>query len=277
MYINNRYTKRHAIRIGAVQYLNARPLTHCLSQFAPDAKLIFDVPSRLADALQSGELDVAMIPSIEYYCRDGYTIVSDACIACNGPVRSVKMFSRVPAERIRTLTLDEGSRTSAVLIQILLKEEFGLEPEIGLLPIGANAEDVQTDAVLLIGDRGIAANHGRFEFVWDLGERWTQWTGLPFVFAMWIGRSGEDLQGFDALLSAARDDGVRLIPEIARLEAENHLISEEDCLVYLRDHLHFYLGQRERQGLTLFYELAKRHGLIPAGASVGYIRTSTSG
>ncbi len=259
--------QQHAIRVGAVQYLNARPLTFCLAQIAPRAELIFDVPSRLADALQAGRLDVAMIPSIEYFRHQDYTIVSDACIACRGPVRSVKLFSRVPVERIRTLALDEGSRTSAALVRILLKEQLGLEPEISSLPIGADACDAQADAVLLIGDRGIAANLGCYGFEWDLGERWTQWTGLPFVFAMWIARPDVDLLGFDRLLSAARDQGVKRIPEIARLEAAGGLISEQDCLVYLRDHLHFYFGRQERRGLELFYRRAQRHGFAPADYS----------
>jgi chorismate dehydratase len=274
---NQRDNQRHVVRVGAVQYINARPLTFCLAKYASQAELIFDVPSRLADALRAGELDVAMIPSIEYFRHPGYTIISDACIACRGPVRSVKLFSRVPAQRIRTLALDEGSRTSAALIRIMLKEEFDLEPEISSLPIGASAEDAPADAVLLIGDRGIASNNGRFDFVWDLGERWMHWTGLPFVFAMWIARQGADLQGFDKLLSAARDEGVTRLTEIARLEAVNGLISEHDCLVYLRDHLHFYFGRRERQGLELFYERAVQHGFAPAGASIEYFHPITLG
>jgi chorismate dehydratase len=152
----------------------------------------------------------------------------------------------------------------------LLKEEFNLEPEISSLPIGASAADSPADAVLLIGDRGISFNHGRYDFVWDLGERWTQGTGLPFVFAMWIARPGADLQGFDILLSAARDEGLKRLSEIARLEAGHGLISEQDCLVYLRDHLHFYFGRQEREGLELFYQRAERHGFAPAGARIEY-------
>jgi chorismate dehydratase len=269
--------QQHVIRVGAVQYLNARPLTFSLTKFAPQAEMIFDVPSRLSDALKAGELDVAMIPSIEYFRHPGYTIISDACIACRGPVRSVKLFSRVPVQRIRTLALDEGSRTSSALTRILLKEEFDLEPEISSLPIGASAADSPADAVLLIGDRGISFNHGRYEFVWDLGERWTQRTGLPFVFAMWIARPGVDLQGFDKLLSAARDDGVMRLSEIARLEADNDWISEQDCLVYLRDHLHFYFGRQEQEGLELFYQKAENHGFAPAGAKIEYYNPANLG
>ncbi|MGD0519009.1 MAG: menaquinone biosynthesis protein [Thermoguttaceae bacterium] len=268
MEMNHPDSPRRVIRVGAVQYLNARPLTYCLAEFAPRAELVFDVPSRLADALKTGELDVAMIPSIEYFRVPGYTIISDACIACRGPVRSVKLFSRVPMESIRTLALDEGSRTSAALVRILLKDEFGLDPELRSLPIGESPADSQAESLLVIGDRGIAANNGRFEYVWDLGERWAQSTGLPFVFAMWIARPGVDLRGFDAQLSWARDEGVKRIAEIARLEAADGWISVQDCLVYLRDHLHFYLGREEQLGLELFYQRAERHGLVPSGAKI---------
>lgn len=272
---NHRERHKDIIRVGAVRYLNARPLTYCLGKFAPKAELIFDLPSRLAVALSRDEMDVAMIPSIEYFRHPGYTIISDSCIACRGPVRSVKMFSRVPIERIRRLALDEGSRTSAALVQILLKEQFNLEPEISSLPIGASENDTPADAILLIGDRGIASNGGRFSLEWDLGQRWMEWTGLPFVFAMWIARPGVDLTGFDIVLSAARDEGVKRVAEIARIEAANDWISEQDCLIYLRDHLHFYFGPEERQGLEKYYQLAVKHGFAPAGVKIEYYDSTT--
>src|SRR4051812_11782406 len=109
------------IRVGAVNYLNTKPLVYRLERVAPQCEGIFDLPSRLADGLAEGRFDVALIPSIEFFQDPGYRIVSDACIGCRGPVLSVKLFSRVPANRIRTLALDEGSRTSAALSQILLK------------------------------------------------------------------------------------------------------------------------------------------------------------
>ena len=98
------------IRIGAVEYLNTKPLVYNLPELAPQADLVFDVPSRLADRLAADELDVALIPSIEFFQDPSYRIVSNACIGCRGPVMSVKLFSRVPANRIGTLALDEGSR-----------------------------------------------------------------------------------------------------------------------------------------------------------------------
>jgi len=256
------------IRVGAVTYLNAQPLIVALPDAVPRMELTIDHPSRLADALAAGRLDVAMIPSIEYACHPGYSIISDACIACDGPVRSVKLYGRVPVEDIHTLALDEGSRTSATLTRILLKERYDVTPKAQLLSIGATLDDSAADAVLLIGDRGMAPNHGAFEFVWDLGEEWSRWTGLPFVFAMWIARSGIDLYGVGKALDAARDKGLGRLAEIARNKAPNIGISEEDCLSYLHDHLEFRLGPRQRRGLEHFYALAGRHKLAPEGVKL---------
>ena len=261
------------VRIGAVTYLNARPLTFALPRFTPKAEVIVDLPSRLADGLAAGRLDVALVPSIEYFRNPGYAIVSDACVACDGPVRSVRLYGRRPVEQIRTLALDEGSRASAAMTRILLKERFGLEPELQRLPIGASLEDSSADATMLIGDRGMQPPRGTFEFVWDLGEQWSRWTGLPFVFAMWITRGDVDghpdrVRGLDEALAAARDEGVARLPEIARLEAPALGIPEAECLSYLRDNLEFRLHQRQRQGLQRFCELAGRHGLAPAGVEL---------
>jgi len=170
--------------VGAVTYLNSRPLYDCLPELASNVELVVDLPSRLAAGLAAGRLDVALVPSIESFRTPGYTIVSDACVACNGPVWSIKLFSRVPVEQIRTLALDEGSLTSAALVRILLAERFGKTPELEQLPIGCSLEDSPADAVLLIGDRAIRPASRQFKLVWDLGEEWSQWTGLPFVFAM---------------------------------------------------------------------------------------------
>lgn len=268
---------RPQIRLGVVGYLNARPLTFCLKRLAPDAQLVVDLPSRLADGLASARLDVALIPSIEYARNPGYKIVSDACVACEGAVRSVKLYSRVPVRQIRTLALDEGSRTSAAMTRIVLKEQFNLEPEIRPLPIGASLADTAADAAMLIGDRGLLSPPGAYEFVWDMGRRWSELTGLPFVFAMWIARDGVDLRGLEKAFSAARDEGLRRIAEIARLAASELGIPEATCLSYLQDHLDFRLGRRRRLGLQAFFELAGRHGLAPAGVELVFYDPKSAG
>jgi chorismate dehydratase len=250
--------------------LNSKPLIHALDRNAADLTVIEDLPSRLADRLAAGELDVALVPSIEYFRHPGYTIVSDACIASDGPVRSVKLYGRVPPGRIRSLALDEGSRTSATLARILLQERFGLTPQIVPLPIGTPVEETLADAALLIGDRGMHPPQGQFEFIWDLGQQWRAWTNLPFVFAMWIARPGADLPRLEKLLCTARDQGLAQLEQIARQHALAVRLPECECLAYLRDHLQFRLGRRERQGLQRFYELAGQHGLAPAGVRLAF-------
>lgn len=254
--------------IGAVSYLNSRPLTDALASLAPAARIVYDLPSRLADSLSAGRLDVALVPSIETLSHRGWTVVSDACIACEGPVESIKLFGRVPVRRIRSLALDEGSRTSAALARLVLKERYGLAPELTRLPIGDSLGDTDADAVLLIGDRAMRMTGGSFEFIWDLGREWVEWTGLPMVFAMWTARPNVPLAGLAELFTAARDEGIEHLEEIARREAPLVAIPEPECLAYLRDHLKFHLGPRERDGLELFGRLAARHQLVPTGASL---------
>ena len=255
--------KPRPVSIGAVAYLNAHPLTFCLQELAPTAKIVVDIPSRLADGLIEGCLDVALVPSIEYFRNPDLTVVSDACIGCDGPVESVKLFSCVPISEIRSLALDEGSRTSAALIQILLRERFGVEPTVASLPILCSLGDVDADAVLLIGDRAMQPTDPRFKFVLDLGEAWCAWTGLPFVFAMWIARPGVDVDGLPEIFAAARDAGTARIDEIAKREAPRLEISEDRCRSYLRDKLRFRMGGRERRGLAKFAQLAAQHGFAP--------------
>ncbi len=256
------------VRIGAVTYLNARPLTRFLADELPDTAIVYDAPSRLAEQLVDGRLDVALIPSIEYARNSGLHIMSDACVACEGVVRSVKLYGRVPPEEIRSLALDAGSRTSAALGRLILREQLGLAPELVDLPLGADYEKTETDAVLVIGDRGLAEPNGRFAFAWDLGRHWAQWQRLPFVFAMWVARPGFVLEHLAERLAAVRDRGVVRFDQIAREEAPALPVDEAACLSYLRDNLTFSLGPRQIQGLERFYQLAAKHGLAPQGASV---------
>ncbi|MEI8375911.1 MAG: menaquinone biosynthesis protein [Planctomycetota bacterium] len=249
------------ICVGAVNYLNARPLMFALPQFLPEADIVVDFPSRLADGLAGGRFDVALIPSIEYLRQPGLRIASDAVIACDGPVRSVKLHGRVPIERVKTLALDEGSRTSAALAQILLRERFDLKPSLLPLPLDSMPVDCSADAVVVIGDRGMLAPGEDLAFIWDLGEEWARWTGLPFVFALWAARPHIQATRIDRALAAARDEGLTRLPEIARLASPEVGIPESECLSYLRDNLEFHLGPRQQEGLDRFYQLAKRHGL----------------
>lgn len=253
------------LRIGAVHYLNSKPLVFGLAHDAPEFQLIFDLPSRLADGLADGRLDVALIPSIEFFRNPTYTIVSDACIGCRGPVLSVKLFCRRPPAQIRSVAMDEGSRTSAALVQILLHDRYGLTPRLELLPIGASIGDTDADAVLLIGDRAIHSPAASFADVWDLGDQWCRWSELPFVFAMWVARSGIETTRVAGALAEARDRGVANLESIARTEAAAAGLTVPECLSYLRDNLHFEMGPGQRRGMELFYRYASQLKLVPQG------------
>src|SRR5436305_3621805 len=130
------------IRIGAVNYLNTKPLVHELETLAPQAELILDYPSKLADQMARGELDVALIPVIEYFRAGTYRLVPNIAIGSQGPVLSVTLFSRVPWKEIRRVALDEGSRTSAALTQVLLQKKYGIRPDVCPLPLDRSAEEV---------------------------------------------------------------------------------------------------------------------------------------
>lgn len=250
------------MRVGAVSYLNTKPLVYGLAQ-APGIELSYDLPSRLADQLAQGHLDVALIPSIEVFQEPGYRVISDACIGCQGPVWSVKLLSRTPLAAIQTLALDEGSRTSSALARILLEQRFGIRPRLLPLPIGASPYDAQSDAVLVIGDRAMHTTAGAFAEVWDLGDQWYRWSELPFVFAMWTARAGVETDELDQTLGAARDAGVAHLEEIAAVESAAVGLDAAACLTYFRENLHFFLGPRQRSGLELFRRHAVALGLAP--------------
>jgi chorismate dehydratase len=262
------------LRIGVVSYLNSKPLLEDLAELLPDAELRLDYPSRLADDLAAGRLDVALIPSVEYFRGDGYQIVSDACVAARGPVLSVKLYSRVEPGAIRSLALDTGSRTSAALARILLNERFGVQPELEPLAFGQTTQDTTADAVLLIGDRAMFPVEERFTITWDLGQEWFDWTGLPFVFALWAARPGLHTAVLEEALSEARDRGERSLHAIARREAPLLELPLATTIQYLTENLHYRLGSAERSGLRWFYELAVRNGLAPNNRRVGRVRES---
>jgi chorismate dehydratase len=149
-----------------------------------------------------------------------------------------------------------------VLARLLLQAIGGASPRLEPLPIGEGLASTNADAVLLIGDRAMYPQREAFVEVWDLGERWWEWTGLPFVFAVWAARPGVDITLLESELIGARDRGVRDLAHVAHRESKAMSLDEPTCLEYLRENLHFYLGERERTGLKRFRELAEEHGLI---------------
>jgi len=258
------------LRIGAVSYLNARPLCDRLVELDAGVELHLDYPSVLASMLARGELDAAMIPSVEYLrgCAAGvdYRVVPGVAIATRGPVRSVKLLTRVPFKEIRSLALDQGSRTSQVLAQIWLAERFQVRPSrLEVLDLGASPLESRSDAVLVIGDRAMTVRDESFLNVIDLGQAWKELTGLPFVFAFWVLRSGVDQSRLVELFQRARDEGLRRVREIAADAAVRLGFDPDYCHEYLTRNLSYDLNASEIAGFRLFAEKAAALGLAPEG------------
>jgi chorismate dehydratase len=263
------------IRVGAVSYLNAKPLYYRLTEFAPQIALEMDLPSRLADRLAEGDLDVGLIPSVEYLrgAARGYEIVPGLAIAARGAVRSVKLFSRVPLERIERLALDVGSRTSQVLAQVWLDACAGVRPrQVELLPPGVPVEESTADAVVLIGDRAMKVAPEGFAAVVDLAEAWQELTGLPFVFALWVARGGVDLGSLPEALLRSRAEGLAHARELAAEHGPRLGLDVASCYDYLTRALSYELGEREVAGLRRFAQMAAALGLAPEGVPLVFYR-----
>jgi chorismate dehydratase len=256
------------VRVGAVNYLNTKPIIEGLENLAPHFRLSLDLPARLADQLANNELDVALIPVIEFFRGQTYGLIPGVAIGSRGPVLSVTLFSKVPWPQIRSVTLDEGSRTSAALTELMLRQRYQIEAQFEPLPIDRSFEGLKTDAVLLIGDRAMRACLPGYEYAYDLGEEWTDWTGLPFVFAVWAVREDLDPEELAPYFQAAKQLGLQRIGPIAAREAPGLDLDPGFCRRYLTNIVRYDLGQRELAGLSLFYERASALGLAPMGVNL---------
>ena len=249
------------IRLGAVDYLNARPLVHGLDGRPDLFTLRFDPPAQCALLLHEHTIDAGMIPTIEYCRGPEYRVVRGIGIVSEGRVASVALFASKALAEITTIATDTSSRTSNALLRILCAESFGIEPAFSPMPPDAARMLNACDAALIIGDPALyfdpaAAGVEKI----DLGEQWTRLTGLPFVWAFWAGHPGAVSPETARALAEARDRGVAAAAEIAA-----HYCGAERAALgqaYLRDNIQYYVRDREEAGLRTFYELAARHGLI---------------
>jgi chorismate dehydratase len=248
------------VRLGVVPYLNVEPIVHGLDA---DARFLIerDVPSRVAERLHAGEIDLGMLPSIEYAFGD-YAIVPGIAIGSRGPVRSVTLFHTCALSAVRRVGLDTSSRTSVALVKILLRERLGCDPEyVGMGP-GVRPMLAAADAALVIGDPALYFEGADVERL-DLGDEWTRVTGQPFVFAFWAGRRGAVNAADVARLQAALAAGLRQIAAIASSYNGYGAGHARDNEAYLRANIVYRLGDEELGGLGEFYRRAHALGLIP--------------
>jgi chorismate dehydratase len=255
------------IRLGAVSYLNTRPLVFGLDRLTDRFSLRFDVPAQCATLLHANEVDLGLIPSIEYIGHD-YRIVPGVSIASDGPVASVAIFTRVPAEDIHSIALDTSSRTSQALLRVLCARWFEVDPAFVSMAPDLPKMLGECDAALLIGDNALFTDHEGLglEKV-DLGEAWIGMTGLPFVYAFWAGRPGVAGRDDIAALQEARDRGVAAAATIGQQSYPDSPEQAARADRYLREEVKYALGERERQGLERFYQLAAEVGVVPSAAT----------
>jgi chorismate dehydratase len=253
-----------ALRVGSVSFLNAKPLIYGLEE--DDAiELALDVPSRLLDGTRDGRYDVALLPVIDYQRMAGLKLLTAGGIGCSGPTLTVRIFSPVPAERIRTLACDTDSHTSVALARVLLAERHGVKPEFVDLrrtEIGAVARSHDT-AILLIGDKVVCEEPAGLPHQLDLGREWKELTGLPFVFAAWMARPGVPLGDLPDRLERAKRAGLAHIDRIIARHAVPRGWPADVARRYLTIHLEYDMGPDHLKAIRLFHELAARYGIVP--------------
>lgn len=253
------------VRLGAVSYLNTKPLVVGLEDQPDLFSIRFDVPSTCATLLHAGEVDLGLIPAIEYQRENEYWIVPDLAIGSDGPVASVALFSRLPIEQVRRLALDTSSRTSVALTKILCARHWGIAPTFAAAEPDLSAMLASADAALLIGDLALVANPDEHDATKiDLGSEWRAMTNLPFVYAVWAGRRGVLSPAHVRALQAARDRGIASLERIAAEEGRGNPARAALALGYLRDNLRHHLGDAEIAGLQHFHALAADLGLVPS-------------
>ena len=245
------------LHVGSVSFLNAKPLIYGLEAEA-GLRLSLDVPSRLLDGLLDARYDVALLPVIDYQRMPGLRLLTSGGIGCDGATLTVRIFSPVPVEQIRTLACDTDSHTSVALARVVLSRLYGVKPRFVDLAAGVVKGDT---ALLLIGDKVVCEEPQGLPHQVDLGEAWKRLTGLPFVFAAWIARDGVDLGMLPERLALARRDGLAHLDEIIARHAVPRGWPAEVARRYLAEHLKFDVGPDQLRAIRLFHQYAAEEGV----------------
>ncbi len=264
------------IRVAAVDFLNTLPL---IAEFTdghgPTGYLVErHSPAECAALLARSEVEVGLIPSVEYARIPGLRALPGLCIAAQQEVRSVIVLSRRPLSEVSHIAVDPASRTSVALLRVLLGRSRNPVPE--LFPWHGSPERAlaQHEAVLLIGDAALRAPRSDL-FVIDLASEWVGLTGRPFVFAFWAVREGVRLPGPVEEFVAAQRRGLQTIEWRLREAAQRANVSVEEARQYFRHHLCYEFGELERSSLAYFYTLAAEAGLIAEAPVLRFYRDHT--
>jgi predicted solute-binding protein len=255
------------LRVSAVSYLNTLPLVWGF-QHGPQRGLFdfrYDLPAECALAIETGDADIGLVPSAEVE-RLGLDFFPDVGIACEGPVRSILLVSRVPLERIGRLAVDAGSRTSVALARIILGERYGAFPEILAREPVLEPMLAEADAALIIGDPALRLDPERLPYrVLDLGGEWVRWTGLPMVFAVWAGRAAAIRKADPAAFAHSFEWGREHVRDIVSTAAAERGFAVPLVSKYLTEHIRFQLGAEHLEGLSRFRALVRELAATEAG------------
>ena len=239
------------INISAVSYLNTKPFLHGLENASVKNKinLSLDIPTLVAQKLLNNEVDIGLVPIAIIPQLKNPQIVSPFCIGANGNVKTVCLFSNVPIDEINTIYLDYQSRTSVLLVQLLMREFW--KKEVTFLPAFEGYENTIKNniAAVIIGDRAIAAL-GKFKYEYDLADAWKQHTGLPFVFAAWVSNKHIEqdfLDDFNAALQIGLSNRNQILTEYENFNSAYFSVKE-----YWNSDIQFDLDNHKKQALELF-------------------------
>jgi chorismate dehydratase len=254
--------RRFVIRIGSVPYLNSKVLVYGLQRATPDYTFETHIPSVLAKKLQNGEVDVALVSSIEYFKNPDYCILPNLSVSGHREMWSIKLFHRAPLKAARRIGLDPASETTNALLKNILLEKMQLGIELVQEGLGEDpAARPDLDGFLKIGDPCLVYLPPPGYEALDLAAEWHAFTNLPFVFAVWLARQGVDLEGINNTLAMAKRDGLKHMDDIARLEAPRLGLDFGRAKAYISKIVHYDLGRSELGGLDLFRKYLMRQGV----------------
>lgn len=259
--------RKTVIKLGSVPFLNVKPLMRPLELglVEHDFEIIYAPPASLSGLLEAGRLEVALIPVARLLRDSMFTVVPDISISSHGPVDSVVVLSTVPIEHIDTVAVDMRSQSSAVLLRIVLESFAGLRPDYFHREPGPGMFE-GVEAVMLIGDTGLRSKFDPPEGyrVYDLGQVWSEETGLPFVYGVYGVRRGVELGRNLGALLAAKRLGAGLAGDIAAEEAPGLGLREEVCRTYITRSITYDLGEEEIRGIMTYASLMVELGEIDA-------------